>query len=78
MGDGIYLSDHGTSLFANNLKYKIAEALGIRIAKKKRDERYYQRRGPYDNRRFSDYNSDNNLTRNNRYETSFNEYNNVK
>ena len=32
--DGIHLNDHGTSVFASNLKYKIAEALDITVVKK--------------------------------------------
>ena len=34
VGDGIHLNDYGTSVFANNLKYKIAD---VTVVKKKRD-----------------------------------------
>ena len=50
--DGIHLTPHGTSIFATNLKYKIAEALKIDVFKK---ENTRGRRG-YNGRRtfFSD------------------------
>ena len=34
--DGLHLTPIGTSRFASNLKYKIAESLGITVEKKKR------------------------------------------
>ena len=36
--DKLHLSEHGTSLFATNLKYKISEALGITVEKKRRTD----------------------------------------
>ena len=42
-GDGIHLTDHGISVFANNLKYKIAEALDIAVVKKIRNKSGYSR-----------------------------------
>ena len=44
--DGIHLTQHGTSIFANNMKYKIAEALKINVIKKE-----FTRRGPRYNSR---------------------------
>ena len=37
--DGIHLTEHGTSVLATNLKYKVAEALDIKVLKK--DKRKY-------------------------------------
>ena len=34
--DGIHLTEIGTSRFANNLKHKIAESLGISVVRKSR------------------------------------------
>ena len=36
--DRVHLSDHGTSVFANNLKFKIAEALNVTVVKKRRND----------------------------------------
>ena len=38
--DGIHLTQHGTSVLATNLKYKIAEALNVKVKKKNRNVRY--------------------------------------
>ena len=38
--DGIHLTQHGTSLLATNLKYKIAEALNVNVIKKNRNIGY--------------------------------------
>ena len=52
--DGIHLTPHGTSVFANNLKFKIAESLKISVVRK--DRRNYRtenrndRNGVYHNR----------------------------
>ena len=51
--DGIHLNDHGTSVFASNLKYKIAEALEVTVVKK---SRYGTRPGKY---RYTGYRRDN-------------------
>ena len=40
--DRIHLTQHGTSLLATNLKYKIAEALNINVVKKRRDRPMYR------------------------------------
>ena len=54
--DKIHLTDHGTALFATNLKYKIAEALDIEVKKVLRNNnqrnRYtrYQQDNRYDHR----------------------------
>ena len=37
---GIHLTQHGTSLLATNLKYKIAEALNVKVVKKNRNIAY--------------------------------------
>ena len=52
--DGVHLTDHGTSRFANNLKMKIAEALEIVIEPnpKKND----RERGFFENPRYNRYN----------------------
>ena len=34
--DGLHLTTHGTSVLANNIKYKIAEALNIHVERKQR------------------------------------------
>lgn len=34
VNDGIHLTTHGTSVFATNLKYKIADALNINVVRK--------------------------------------------
>ena len=36
--DGIHLTPHGTSVLANNIKFKVAKALDIRIEKNERWE----------------------------------------
>ena len=41
--DGIHLTQHGISVLATNLKYKIAEALNITVAKKNRGRPEYNR-----------------------------------
>ena len=41
--DKLHLSEHGTSLFATNLKYKISEALDITVAKKRRTDNNQRR-----------------------------------
>ena len=62
LSDGVHLSDHGTAVLASNLKYKIAEALNVKVLKKdryKRTDKSYQRRyggfnnGGYNNGGFS-------------------------
>ena len=47
LSDGIHLTAHGTTVLASNLKYKIAEALNVKVLKKdryKRTNKSYQRR----------------------------------
>ena len=59
VGDGIHLTDYGTSVFANNLKYKIAEALDIAVIKKRRIDskvRNYKYSGYQRNDRYADRN----------------------
>ena len=51
--DQLHLSDHGTAVFANNLKYKIAESLGVTVKKKNRSSY------GYDNTHNSYYNYNN-------------------
>ena len=69
INDGIHLTEIGTSRLANNLKYKIAEALGIQVEKKSGSyhrpeyhnyshEPYNRNRSPYTNYR-DDYNNNN-------------------
>ena len=41
--DGIHLTEHGTSVLATNLKYKIAEALNVKVVKKNRNKQYNYR-----------------------------------
>ena len=54
--DQLHLTDHGTSRLANNLKFKIAESLGIRIEKKRVDEDKYSRYNrSQDERRYNNY-----------------------
>ena len=36
--DGIHLTQHGTSVLATNLKYKIAESLNVKVVKKVRSK----------------------------------------
>ena len=48
--DGIHLTSHGTSVFATNLKYKVAEALGIEVKRKPRN-REQRRRGFFEDDR---------------------------
>ena len=63
--DMLHLTDPGTSRLANNLKFKIAESLGIQVVKKKENEdgsrydRYNESRG-YVNRYNRDINQSNN------------------
>ena len=63
--DGIHLTPHGTSVFANNLKFKIAESLKISVVRKdrrnyrteNRNDRigvYHNRSQYYNERRFDD------------------------
>ena len=48
MEDRIHLTQHGTSLLATNLKYKIAEALNVKVMKKNRNIGYdYRNEGWY-------------------------------
>ena len=42
--DKLHLTEHGTSRLANNLKFKIAESLGIKLTKKRKDEYRYEDR----------------------------------
>ena len=47
--DGIHLTDHGTSVLANNLKFIVAKALNIRVEKRIKD-RHYNRTSRYGDR----------------------------
>ena len=55
--DKLHLSDHGTSLFATNLKYKISEALGITVEKKRKPGNNQNRYR--NNRRYTQHFDDN-------------------
>ena len=37
--DGLHFTTHGTSVLANNIKYKVAEALNIHVERKQRKSR---------------------------------------
>ena len=47
--DKLHLTNHGVALFATNMKYKIAEALGIEVKKKVKNQQRDRDRDNYDN-----------------------------
>lgn len=76
--DKLHLTENGTSRLANNLKFKIAESLGITVFNKRRDNQRYDERNDrsrnrYDNRWYQA--NENNYNERRQY-NSYNRYNN--
>ena len=57
IADKLHLNDEGTSALASNLKYAMAEAIGVRVIQKKPNRSNYsrQRRHDSDDRRYNRY-----------------------
>ena len=53
--DKLHLNDEGTNAVASNLKYAMAEAIGVRVMQKKTNRSNYARQHESDDRRYNRY-----------------------